>query len=1427
MILRLTVRDVATGQRDDVEVTAAPDSDLGSLLSALPVALDGRSCFVGTQRLDPRATLAESPLMPGSVISVGGPGPVGRLVDAGAAGLLEVVHGPDRGLTVALRPGRHVVARNSTVAVPLRDPDVSRRAHAELTIHQDGRAEVTDAGSSNGTFVDGARITGTARLAPRSVLGIGANELHWKRIPPDSLRVTRAPDGRLDFDRAFTVAPVVPDLEVTFPARQPAVRRSATMVLLGAGAAVVAASITQHPLAWLGAVAAIVGYLVVSSSEEKQSNEQKEAFAAAQRAIEDRIAAQVKAETAARRLLAPGPAEVVAAASGERGDLWTRRSDAPHGLTLRVGTADQPAAVTLRGDPWPGFEQPTMHAAPVTVDLRDTGVFGVVGPEEAVDDTLRWLVIQLATLRGPDDLRLVLITTGDADRLGWVRWLPHVDAGDAALVPCLIGNTTQTRATRVEELRRTIAARRAEKTSAGPYGAEVVVVLDGALALRELPGMHEVLRDGPAVGVYVICADRHGMNECRDVCEVDPRSMKLTRGQGDPPIKGRREGLDMPTAERLARALAPMRDRAALAGTQHAIPNRVRLLDLFGLRVPTGEDVLTLWGAGRGPRTRVRLGVDARGPVHVDLAEQGPHTILGGATGAGKSVLLQSLVTALLLGNRPDELNMVLVDFKGGSAFLPFEGCPHVVALIRSTGETVADVFDAAAAARVLASIRAEVSRREALLARYDGEIDRYWQTRRSGMELPPLPRLVLIFDEFARVLDTVPDFVRELVNVAAKGRSLGMHLVLATQSLQGKLSPELKNNVSLRISLRQNEASDSAEVLGVPDAARIPGALRGRGMIFCTTAETRVPQEFQSGYLGDPPPTGAVAATVRTLDWAGLGAPRPPDPVPSRATAKDQELAIAAVEEAARIAGLTAPFRPLLPPLPPLLALDDLPHHQTEGPPATGVAIALADEPGTQAQPAEHFDLAAADRLLVAGGAQSGRTTFARSLVTGLVARFGPDEVHLYLVERQPGGLADYADLPHCGGAFTPADADRIRRLVTWLHQEVRARGATSPAPGATPPPYVVVIIDGWEHFEDHSDPQFVETSLLTMLRGVITAGAPLGVHVIAIGGQDMLNHRLPSLYNRRLLLPFPNEDTRRAHLTSAMPSPPPLPGRAIDAATGRQVQVCRPDRSAARLVAEVRAAARDVEPARLPRRFPGLPGRIVLAELAGPDPIPSRGWVPLGIGADEHAAVGVDLFDAGAHLLLVSGPAGAGRSTAAAVVAHGLRRHDIGVLVVAPPRSPLPLLLPEDPGVRVLTGTAIKDSELREVAASFGDTRYVVIVDDVDQLAVLASEQGFTSTPTLVEEVAQPTARGGRALVLTADARPVLTGFPGPSARLINTALTTGHRLLLTPEDRATALAHNVPLDPDQYFTAPPGRGYLVAGRTPTLLQVAVPVR
>lgn len=596
-----------------------------------------------------------------------------------------------------------------------------------------------------------------------------------------------------------------------------------------------------------------------------------------------------------------------------------------------------------------------------------------------------------------------------------------------------------------------------------------------------------------------------------------------------------------------------------------------------------------------------------------------------------------------------------------------------MVALIRSTGETPADVFDDAAASRVLASVRAEVSRRESLLARYDGEIDRYWKKRRTDTTLPPLPRLVMVFDEFARVLESSPDFLKELVNVAAKGRSLGMHLVLATQSLQGKLSPELKNNISLRVSLRQNEAADSTEVLGVPDAAAIPGSLRGRGLILCTTDEARIPQVFQSGYLGSPPPSGAAQpVAVRTLRWHQLGAPRPAEHLTRVEAPTDQELAVTAVKEAARRRGLVAPFQPLLPPLPVALTLEELTVRQTTVPPATAVPFGLADEPAEQAQPAQYLDLAGTDRLMVAGGPQSGRTTFARTLITGLVTRFRPDQAHLYVIEHHPAGLADYAELPHCGGVFSPAEPDRVRRLVAWLDEEVQRRSAGDPAPGSDRP-RIVVVIDGWEHFEDHGAPTFTETSLLIALRGIIAAGAPLGVHIVPLGGHDMLNHKLPSYYTRRLLLPFPKEETRRAHLTSRMTAPPALPGRAIDAASGRHVQICRPDV----LPADLSSRFTDLDPARLPREFPALPTRITLDELPPTASPSSPTWIPLGIGGPDHSTVGVDLIE-GAHMLLLSGPPGSGRTTATAALAHSLRRAGIGVLAVAPPRSPCPACFP-----------------------------------------------------------------------------------------------------------------------------------------------------
>jgi S-DNA-T family DNA segregation ATPase FtsK/SpoIIIE len=1432
VILRLTVQDVLSRQATDIEVAATPDTTVGAVLEMLPVDTTGRQCFVGATALNKQAELADSPLLAGAVLSVGGPGPDYHPVRSQAAGTLHVVSGTDAGFGVALAPGMYRVGRVPQSAIYLHDKEVSR-SHALIDVSPT-RVMIKDTGSANGTFVNGDRIAQATPVNDRSVLGIGGNTLRWVPSSAGALRTVRAPDGHLEFDRVFAPTPALTEREMDLPPRDARSQNLTQMVLTSIGGLVMgplmfASSGLHNPVLLLCSLLGVVFPSASYGVERFQHRGQKRSLAAARDEAQARVSNLAAEEAAVRHVLAPGPAEICAMASGTRKDLWCRDANSPLGLTLRVGMTDQAPAIRLRGEPWDGFELPGLRGVPVTVDLRETGVLGVVGTGEAARSLLRWLIVQLATLRSPDDLSLVLLTSGPGEHLAWTRWLPHLDPGSSDL-PCLIGNTDASRAARIAELRDLIASRRSEDAGGGAArpGAdrEVVVVIDGALALRNMPGMRDILRHGPEVGVYALCADSQGMSECRGLCEVTAASFGLTPSPAAATVTGAREGMDMASAEQVARALAPMRDRA-VSSVENAIPYPVRLLDLLRIGVPTAQDILTLWREKpEGPTTRVLLGADATGPVHVDLAAQGPHTMLGGATGAGKSILLQTLVTALLLVNRPDELNLVLVDFKGGSAFLPFEHCPHVTALIRSTGQTAADRFDLADAARMLASVRTEVARRESILAPYGGEIDNYWRARRTRPGLPPLPRLVMIFDEFARVLDISPDFLKELVNVAGKGRSIGMHLVLATQSLQGKLSPELKNNITLRISLRQNEPADSSEVLGTPEAATIPGSLKGRGMIFWTAGESRTPRPFQSGYLGDPPPTGSGGRlAVRTVAWPEIGivAVNPDTQVIGGAT--DQELTIGAIEEASRKADAAAPFRPLLPPLPARVPLEELADVQTVAPPASAVPFGLADLPAEQAQPAYCLDLAGTDRLMVAGGPQSGRTTFARALISSLAARFRPDQVHLYVVEHQPAGLADYAPLPHCGGVFSAAEPDRVRRLVSWLTAETERRMTNRFAPGGRDNPVIVVVVDGWEQFESRANPALAEVSLGPALREVMAVGAPLGVHVVPAGGQDLLTGKLPALCNQRLLLHFPNEDVRRSQLRGGMTSPPPVSGRAIDAATGYHVQICEPDTPAADLVTSVatRYESAGPGPARLPRPFPSLPVKIAVEELAFPEPLPSRSWVPLGVGGPDVTTIGADFFNADPHLMLIAGPQRSGRTTAVATLARLLSWNGVDVLAVAPPQSPLAAMLSREEGVVVLTAMAVEDTALREAVAPFGERRYAVLLDDADKITIQATKQGFNDAPTLLDEIIRPDAQGRRALIMAADATPILSGSRRSLAKVTSEIMMSGTRLLLNPAKRADARDLKMSLEPDQYFSGIPGRGYVASTGAPVLIQLA----
>jgi S-DNA-T family DNA segregation ATPase FtsK/SpoIIIE len=212
------------------------------------------------------------------------------------------------------------------------------------------------------------------------------------------------------------------------------------------------------------------------------------------------------------------------------------------------------------------------------------------------------------------------------------------------------------------------------------------------------------------------------------------------------------------------------------------------------------------------------------------------------------------------------------------------------------------------------------------------------------------------------------------------------------------------------------------------------------------------------------------------------------------------------------------------------------------------------------------------------------------------------------------------------------------------------------------------------------------------------------------------------------------------------------------------------------------------------------------------------------LGVGGPDLTTVGVDLFGAGPHVLLVSGPPGSGRTTAAATIVAGLRRAGFGILAVAPTASPMPTLLPLDAGVRVLHSAEFKDTDLREAADTFGDGPYAVVVDDVEQVTLSPTQEGFMELPLLVEEIARPAGLGQRALVLCGDASVIIGGARRSLTRVVTEAGATGTRLLLTPTSRPGAHTLGIELEADQLFAGPPGRGYLTTGPSCALIQLAV---
>jgi S-DNA-T family DNA segregation ATPase FtsK/SpoIIIE len=1203
--------------------------------------------------------------------------------------------------------------------------------------------------------------------------------------------------------------------------------------------------------------------------------------------------------------------------SVNRHRVWERRRADDDFLRVRAGRGlvqlASPMELDPKMDPLTDYDYESLRSArrlvdglgrvadqPMVIDLANAGVVSLLGPALDTEMMARALLCQIATLHAPDDVLIAVETSGEApvagseDRWQWAKWLPHTIQPKAPAAAGVVSLVARDPAGLADFLDGTLRRRielAGNRRSLGdrespPDLPRLIVVFTGFAPVSEW-GRSDLLgalvaAAGPQLGLTLIfLVDK----EADEPSRVDLRIRVGEDGRLTP--EGHLELVVTPAAdclpdpvtpglaELIARQLAPLR----LSDEREQLLTRTTSLTEMVLGGdPLTADITGHWVAAGDPRMlRAPIGTDGDGQtVVLDIKESaqggsGPHGLIVGATGSGKSELLRTLATGLALTHSPDLLSFVLIDFKGGAAFAPLAGLPHVGGLITNLAD------DAAMIDRVLAALMGEQQRRQQML-RDAGNIDtvREYQIRRAagatkqdGEPLEPLPYLLIVVDEFGELLSGRPDFTELFVQIGRVGRSLGMHLLLATQRLEEGRLRGLDSHLSYRICLRTFSAAESRTVIGTPDAYKlppIPGSayLKVDESIYqrlrvahVSSAYVSVEERWAAANQVDDT---VVPFDLRNDGGAAAAAPEEP-PAPTGSGPTELQIVVDRMKSV-----LSPAHQVWLPPLPRALALDHLLGALSAHPdrgygakhwPLAGsltVPIGLVDLPMRQDQETLMMDFGGAHgHLAVVGAPRTGRSTLLRTVMLSAMLTHSPDEMQFYCIDYGGGTLHTYASAPHVGSVAGRNDAELVSRIVAEIRglvgereklfqtlgvdsiQDFRERRRDGKLPPGTRAADVFLLIDNWGALR--GEHEWADATLAE----IAARGLGAGVHLVITAGRWLdirpaLRDSIGTRLELRLNDPTESEVARRA----AARLPANLPGRGL-MTPGVYCQFVLPRLDGQDSTEGMREAQEDV----LAKITAGWNGRrapqvrrlptMVTARQLGVDRKAPPSAVPIGVAEDDLRPVLLDLTQDDPHFL-VYGDAGSGKSTFLRTLLTGLTARqsawDVRVVLFDFRHSLLDVVPKEHLGAYAgdpttaqayveqvtaklkerLPPTGVTPQQLREKSWWEGPQIYVV-ADDYD---LLAGGSGALLSPFAAFI---PQAREiGLHMVL---ARRV-----GGLSRAVSDQVAGrvrdmgGGGLVLSGDHR-----EGVVLGDQRAAARPPGRGVLVnRGRPNRLIQVAV---
>ena len=760
---------------------------------------------------------------------------------------------------------------------------------------------------------------------------------------------------------------------------------------------------------------------------------------------------------------------------------------------------------------------------PIPANLSH-GPVGYIGPRNLVLEQLQLLVMQIATFHSYHDVQFItILPEEEKEQWSWMRWLPHAKLQELNVRGFVYNQRTRDQVlnslNQILKLRRSQKEETSHKESTLFHPHYVVLVTDEKPILDHVI-MEFFTEDPTDLGCSLVFVEDVMSSLSENIQTVinikDRNTGQLVMEEGV--LKETDFRLDhFPVdydKERIARTLAPLNH---LQNLKSSIPDSVTFMEMYGAETFEDLQVSSRWEKNAPYKSlAVPIGLRGQGDlVQLNLHEKahGPHGLIAGTTGSGKSETIQSYILSLAVNFHPHDVAFLLIDYKGGGMANLFKNLPHLLGTITN--------LDGAQSMRALASINAEIHRRERLFREFEvNHINQYQKKFKNGEAKEPLPHLFLISDEFAELKVNQPDFIKELVSIARVGRSLGVHLILATQKPSGVVDDQIWSNSRFKIALKVADRSDSNEMLHTPDAAEITQT----GRAYLQVGNNEVYELFQSAWSGadyqpEKDDMGIEDHTIYLIndlgqyevlnqDLSGLDLAEDIKEVPTELEAIVSQIQL--LTESQQIPPVPQPW---LPPLKERMTLDACDFKTVWEEQKSGLCFQLgvADMPHRQKQEIVTLDLTQT-HIALYGGPGMGKTTFLQSMTLDLIRHYSPANLEVYLLDFGTNGLSPYRDFPHVADIFTLDDAEKINKLIKRLKDiHTKRKRLLSRTGVATIDlyqqlmkeqlPHVLVVLDNFEALKDEP----YEDAMYKLLILLAREGIALGIHLVITSGRQL----------------------------------------------------------------------------------------------------------------------------------------------------------------------------------------------------------------------------------------------------------------------------------------------------------------------------------